>query len=91
MRRKPDSTEPQSPRLFRRGDARWYLGGMGEEAFGREVAPFLTPVLIGQRVYYDRLELDAWVDGKKGGRQTARGRDYWLGKLSDGLAEDQRR
>ena len=56
------------PRLVRFRDAPYYLG-MDRNRFNSEVRPYLTEIPIGsQGIGFDRLELDAWLDG---GRVTA--------------------
>jgi hypothetical protein len=53
-------------RLLSRADARRYCGGLGNGRFDREVAPHCAARWIGHERFYDRLELDAWVDGLGG-------------------------
>jgi len=69
-------------RLLSRADARRYCGGLGDERFDREVAPHCTPRRISQEKFYDRLELDAWVDRLAGGGQPQRD---WLAKVDHDL------
>jgi hypothetical protein len=49
--------------LLSRRNARQYVGGLGEETFDRAVAPHCTARVIGNRRYYRRADLDAWVNG----------------------------
>ena len=76
-------------RLLSRADARRYCGGLGDERFDREVAPHCVPRQIGHERFYDRLELDAWVD-RLGG--TARGIETdWLEQVDHDLDQGARR
>ena len=70
-------------RLLSRADARRYCGGLGDERFDREVGPYCAPRLIGRERFYDRLELDAWID--RLGARTQQGPDYWLNRLERDL------
>jgi hypothetical protein len=70
-------------RLLSRSDARRYCGGLGDERFDREVAPHCVVRLIGQERFYDRLELDAWVDRLSG--IAPRAKIDWLAKVDDDL------
>ena len=70
-------------RLLSRADARRYCGGLGDERFDREVAPHCTPRRIGQEKFYDRLELDTWVDHLGNGRQPQH--TDWLAKVDHDL------
>lgn len=81
----------ESPRLLSPRQARLYMGSIGRESFDRDIRPTLTPVRIGQRTYYDRIELDRWVDERTGQRQSSASEDFWMEKLRHGLAEDSRR
>lgn len=53
-------------RLLSRQDAARYLG-MPDRSFRRHVAPHVVRVPVGNRVYYTREELDAWVERRKVG------------------------
>src|SRR6266404_3519200 len=70
-------------RLLSRADARRYCGGLGDERFDREVVPHCVPRLIGLERFYDRLELDAWVDGLGGVVQLSK--SDWLAKVDQDL------
>jgi hypothetical protein len=70
-------------RLLSRADARRYCGGLGDERFDREVGPHVTPRIVGQERFYDRLELDAWVDRLGGSGQPAD--TDWLAKIDHDL------
>jgi hypothetical protein len=70
-------------RLLSRADARRYCGGLGDERFDREVGPHVVPRMIGAERFYDRLELDAWVDRLGGADQ--RGDTDWLAKVKNDL------
>jgi predicted DNA-binding transcriptional regulator AlpA len=53
------------PRIIRFRDAPRYVG-MDRNRFNSEVRPHLTEIPVGkQGIGFDRLELDAWVDGYK--------------------------
>ena len=54
----------------------------------REVAPHCVPRLIGFERFYDRLELDAWVDRLGGG---LRSEEDWLEKVDHDLDQGARR
>jgi len=75
-----------SSRLMKPAAARAYVGGIGREAFARDVAPFVGTVRIGQRTFYDRADLDRWVDEKTGRRQPS-SRERWLEALDRDLGE----
>jgi hypothetical protein len=76
-------------RLLSRADARRYCGGLGDERFDREVVPHCVPRLIGIERFYDRLELDAWIDKLSG---TARGQETdWLERIDHDLDQGKRR
>lgn len=49
------------PRLIRQRDAPKYLG-MSEPMFNKIVRPYVPVVKIGRAIFYDRLDLDAFVD-----------------------------
>jgi hypothetical protein len=70
-------------RLLSRADARRYCGGLGSDRFDREVAPHCLPRVIGHERFYDRLELDAWVD-RLGGELKVSKTD-WLAKIDHDL------
>ena len=70
-------------RLLCRADARRYCGGLGEERFDREVGPHVVPRTVGAERFYDRLELDAWVD-RLGAPDQRAGTD-WLEKMDNDL------
>jgi hypothetical protein len=70
-------------RLLSRADARRYCGGLGNERFDREVGPHCVPRLIGSERFYDRLELDAWVDGLGG--VVLLSKTDWLAKIDHDL------
>jgi hypothetical protein len=70
-------------RLLSRADARRYCGGLGNERFDREVGPHCVPRLIGRERFYDRLELDAWVDGL--GIVVPLSKTDWLAKIDHDL------
>lgn len=76
-------------RLLSRGDARRYCGGLGDERFDREVAPYCMPRLIGLERFYDRLELDAWAD-RLGGTEKREPTD-WLERVERDLDQSPRR
>lgn len=76
-------------RLLSRADARRYCGGLGDERFDREVGPHVVPRIIGVERFYDRLELDAWVDRLGGGGQPIE--TDWLAKIDDDLNSRPRR
>lgn len=75
-------------RLLSRADARRYCGGLGEERFDREVGPHVAPRTIGTERFYDRLELDAWVD--RLGAPAQPSDTDWLGKIDNDLASRPR-
>lgn len=76
-------------RLLSRADARRYCGGLGNERFDREVAPHCTVRLIGIERFYDRLELDAWVDQLGA---TSKGESIqWLDQVDRDLDKGTRR
>jgi hypothetical protein len=70
-------------RLLSRVDARRYCGGLGNERFDREVGPHCVPRLIGSERFYDRLELDAWIDGLGG--VVPLSKTDWLAKIDHDL------
>jgi hypothetical protein len=76
-------------RLLSRADARRYCGGLGDERFDREVAPHCVSRLIGLERFYDRLELDAWVDRLGGAVQGAE--TDWLERVDHDLDQGARR
>lgn len=75
-------------RLLSRADAKRYCGGLGDERFDREVGPHVTARQIGAERFYDRLELDAWVD-RLGVKDHAS--VDWLSKVDDDLNSRSRR
>lgn len=70
-------------RLLSRADAKRYCGGLGDERFDREVGPHVSPRTLGREQFYDRLELDLWVDRLGGGGQPDE--IDWLKKVDDDL------
>jgi hypothetical protein len=71
-----------------------YCGQLGEERFDREVAPRCAPRYIGQELFYDRADLDAWrqalpVD-RLGTSLTAAAKDDW-DRLRDDLTNAKQR
>jgi len=76
-------------RLLSRADSRRYCGGLGEERFDREVAPHCVVRLIGLERFYDRLELDAWIDrlGSAGQHEPI----DWLDRVERDLDQSSRR
>lgn len=79
-------------RLLSRADARRYCGGLGDERFDREVGPHVAALRIGAEQFYDRLELDAWVDRLGGRGQPVDGEETdWLKKIDDDLNSRPRR
>jgi hypothetical protein len=76
-------------RLLSRADARRYCGGLGTERFDREVAPHCVPRIIGRERFYDRLELDAWIDGLGGAGQLSK--VDWLARIDHDLDQGARR
>ena len=76
-------------RLLSRADARRYCGGLGDERFDREVGPYCAPRLIGTERFYDRLELDAWID--RLGAPTQQELVDWLDRVERDLDQSSRR
>lgn len=76
-------------RLLSRADARRYCGGLGNERFDREVAPHCVVRLIGLERFYDRLELDGWIDGLSGLPQHEPAN--WLDRVERDLDQSSRR
>ena len=76
-------------RLLARADARRYCGGLGNERFDREVAPHCVPRIVGLERFYDRLELDAWID-RLGGNAQHEPAD-WLDRVERDLDQSSRR
>jgi hypothetical protein len=76
-------------RLLSRADARRYCGGLGDERFDREVAPYCVPRLIGLERFYDRLELDSFVD-RLGSAEKHEPTD-WLDRVERDLDQSSRR
>jgi predicted DNA-binding transcriptional regulator AlpA len=64
-------------RLLRHNQAYKYLG-MSEAYFNEKVRPYLTEIKQGRAVWFDRLDLDAWVEqfkqanGRPGRQQEER-------------------
>ena len=80
-----EMSEPMLPRLIRLRDAPRYLG-MDPNRFNVEVRPYLIEIPVGkQRVAFDRLDPDAWVDQYKdrNGRpgKAVGGKPPWDGKF----------
>ena len=66
---RPDLAElPHWPRLLSVAQAACYLG-VSTGTFRAYVD--VTPVKIGEKVLYDRLELDGWVDARREGSETS--------------------
>lgn len=60
------------PRLIRMRDAPKYLA-MDRSVFNAEVRPFVVELRIGrQGIAFDRLQLDAWVEGRVSAGQERR-------------------
>ena len=59
------------------------------ERFDREVGPYCPPRLIGVERFYDRLELDAWID-RLGSATQQRPAD-WLDRVERDLDQSSRR
>jgi hypothetical protein len=76
-------------RLLSRADARRYCGGLGNDRFDREVAPHCLARMIGRERFYDRLDLDAWVDGL--GYVVPLSKTDWLAKIDHDLNSRPRR
>jgi hypothetical protein len=76
-------------RLLSRVDARRYCGGLGNERFDREVAPHCTARTVGIERFYDRFELDAWID--KLGASSADDKTNWLELVDRDLDKGSRR
>lgn len=76
-------------RLLSRADARRYCGGLGNERFDREVVPHCAVRLIGTERFYDRLELDAWID--RLGTTPEIEADDWLRRMDIDLDKSSRR
>ena len=76
-------------RLLTRSDARRYCGGLGEGRFDREVGPYVAVRVIGAERFYDRLELDAWVDQLSGAGQPQE--IDWLSEIDNDLNSRPRR
>ncbi len=76
-------------RLLSRVDARRYCGGLGNERFDREVAPHCVARLIGNERFYDRRELDAWVDQL--GNTPTNEAENWLKQVEIDLDKSSRR
>jgi hypothetical protein len=76
-------------RLLTLSNARRYVGGISEDRFRREVMPHCTPRLVGNQRFWDRLELDAWVDRLTGAGQPAA--TDWLAKVDHDLDSRPRR
>ena len=86
----PRRSIPKSEcRLLPRADARRYCGGLGNERFDREVAPYCVARLVGLERFYDRLELDAWVE-KLGVTHQQEPAD-WLDRVERDLDQSSRR
>ena len=60
-----------TPRLLRQATAPAYLG-MSEPEFNQRVRPYVTEIKAegGRAVFYDREELDEWVDAYKATHAT---------------------
>lgn len=66
---RPELSElPHWPRLLSVVQAASYLG-VSSGTFRAYVG--ITPVKIGDKVLFDRLELDAWVDAHREGSETS--------------------
>lgn len=69
------------PRLLNKADAASYCG-VSEPVFERVVD--VRPICLGgpRLARYDRLDLDAWIDRRKGGTSTLSA-DDWLSRVGD--------
>lgn len=92
--RKPGRLIPYGEcRLLSRANARRYVGDIGEEKFMNLVRPHLTPRRVGTREYWDRKELDAWVDWLRQAAEKPRmTKQDWLDlvKADDGRGRRRR-
>lgn len=81
-------------RLLTRRNAMRYCGQLGDERFDREVAPQCSARYIGQERFYDRQDLDRWVDGlpidRLGTKPQPDADTDWRQKLRNDLRKDQR-
>jgi hypothetical protein len=59
---------PDSPLLTRDEAARYCRVGL--RTFDRRVAPHVPPVPIGARRFFDRRDIDTWLETQKDGRFT---------------------
>jgi len=60
-----------SPLLTRNEAARYCRVGL--RTFDRRVAPYVRPVPIGTRRFYDRRDIDTWLETQKDGRSLVTG------------------
>ena len=60
-----------SPLLTREEAARYCRVGL--RTFDRRVAPYVRPVPIGTRRFYDRRDIDTWLATQKDGRSLETG------------------
>jgi len=57
-----------------------YLGGLSREVFVAAVAVAIRPMTVRGVAFYDRKDLDAWVDAR-GETKPKRSDSYWLREL----------
>jgi hypothetical protein len=81
-------------RLATREEAARYLR-VSIRTFNRRIAPQLARIPIGSRVFYDREDLDRWLDAQKVGPSTAirartSGRSVSASPVSDATARRAR-
>lgn len=70
-----------TPRLLTKAQAADYIG-VSLGAFAGVCA--VAPIALGpdpRLVRYDVLDLDSWIEAKRGGRESAE--EYWLGRMAD--------
>lgn len=93
MSRRDISTLPDWPRLLTLRQAADYCQATPQQFLAACPVPprSLLPNASKQARRWDRTEIDAWLDSRRGHGKAARGRQHWLDRLDAGDHEAETR